>query len=45
MDEKYNLFDSGIFNNITKGFVLMSEDRAEYIISEWENYEEPYLYI
>lgn len=26
MDEKYSLFDSGIFNSITKGFILMTMD-------------------
>lgn len=29
MDEKYNLFDSGIFNSVTKGFILMAMDELE----------------
>ena len=28
-EEVYNLFDSGIFNRITKGFVLMAMDELE----------------
>lgn len=28
-EEVYNLFDGGIFNSITKGFVLMAMDELE----------------
>lgn len=28
-EEVYHLFDSGIFNSITKGFVLMSMDEMD----------------
>lgn len=28
-EEVYNLFDSGIFNSVTKGFILMAMDELE----------------